>query len=46
MECKVNLSVSQITPTEFNKTKFEFGVQTEVLSIVNVTHIDINFIFN
>ena len=30
MECKVNLSVySQITPTEFNKTKFELSDQYE-----------------
>ena len=44
MECKVNLSVSKITPTEFNKTKFELGVK--LLSIVNITDIDINFIFS
>ena len=29
MECKVNLSVSSINPTEYNKTKFEISEQIE-----------------
>ena len=49
MECKVNLSVSQITPTEFNNTKFELSDQIEAFlycKYVNITNININFIFS
>ena len=44
MECKVNLSVSSITPIEFNKTKFELSdkkTEAFIYCTINITNIDI-----
>ena len=40
MECKVNLSVSLITPTEFNKTKFELSDQTAAFILVKKLQVE------